>query len=134
GAAAHDYTIERFARYGIGADRIKFAANRPEAQYLKTYDEIDIALDPFPFNGDNTTCDALWCGVPVVTLAGNSFISRRGVSHLSAVGLSQLIASSPSQYAAKAVSLAVDLTALESLRSTLRQRILKSPLCDVASF
>lgn len=126
--------LNRFARCGADPAQLEVATKRPHDEYMKLHDRIDIVLDTFPFNGDNTTCDAMWCGVPVVTLAGNSFVSRRGVSHLSTIGLAELIANTTDEYVAKAVELAGDLPRLAQLRSSLRDRMLRSPLCDATAF
>jgi predicted O-linked N-acetylglucosamine transferase (SPINDLY family) len=91
---------------------------------------IDIALDTFPYNGDTTTFDALWMGVPLVTLSGEAFVSRRGVSHLNAVGLRDLVASSSEEYVRIAVDLARRPEQLQLLRTSLRERMRASALCD----
>jgi protein O-GlcNAc transferase len=122
--------VELFSSLGLEPDRIEFAGYAPTADYLRTYDQFDIALDPYPYNGGTTTCDALWMGVPVVTLAGKHAVARAGASLLSNVGLPELIASSPGEYVAIACGLAGDLPRLGQLRATLRDRMKASPLCD----
>lgn len=119
---------ERFAVHRIGPENLSLVAPQPRPQYLELFHQIDICSDPFPFNGDNSTFDAFWMGVPVVTLAGNAFVSRRGVSHLSNVGLSELIGNGPEEYEAIAVNLAADLPALAGIRAGLRERLRRSPL------
>jgi len=94
------------------------------------FNHVDIVLDTFPYNGDTTTCDAMWMGVPVVTLEGNAFHSRRGAGLLSCMDLQDLIAQSPESYVQSAVELAKDLPRLVQLRSTLRDRLAKSPVTD----
>jgi len=127
--------IERFTRSGLDPARVVLAPRLSRGEYLRLFSErIDIALDPFPYNGDTTTCDGLWMGVPQVSLAGNAFVSRRGVSHLSNVGLADLVAKSPEEYLHKAVELANDLTRLAELRSGLRQKMAASPLTDGARY
>jgi predicted O-linked N-acetylglucosamine transferase (SPINDLY family) len=119
------------SRHGIGAERLLLldkAATRFE--YLKRYLEIDLCLDPFPYNGVTTTCDALWMGVPVLTLAGRTTVSRQGVRYLRSVGLEGLIAQSPAAYVPTATELAGDLARLEGLRCGLRERMRVSPLMD----
>ena len=106
----------------------------PMRQYLEQYRQVDIALDPFPYGGGTTTCDALWMGVPVISLAGDRAGSRTGVSLLSNVGLTDFIADSPGQYSAIAAKWAANLPALSTLRNTLRQRMLASPLMDSKTF
>jgi len=94
----------------------------------------DIALDPFPFSGTTTTCFTLWMGVPIVSLAGNSHVSRVTASMLTATGLASLVAVSEQQYVAIATGLAADPERMKSLRRTLRQRMLGSPLTDARKF
>jgi predicted O-linked N-acetylglucosamine transferase (SPINDLY family) len=123
------------AAEGIDPYRIIFMGVKPLREYLDTYAQaIDIALDPFPYNGGTTTCDALWMGVPVVTLAGQRAVSRAGVSLLNNVGLPELIAQSPEQYVALARDLARDLPRLSQLRAELRPRMRNSPLMDATRF
>jgi predicted O-linked N-acetylglucosamine transferase (SPINDLY family) len=127
--------LQMFADNGIGADRLRLIEYDPSlADHLQRYSEIDIALDAFPYCGTTTTCEAMWMGVPVVTLAGKIHVARVGVSLLSNVGLTDLIAPDRDQYVTIACGLAQDAEKLKSLRSTLRQRMRASPLCDEASF
>ena len=95
---------------------------------------FDIALDPFPYNGGVTTCDALWMGVPVVSLRGETSVARGGASILSNLVMAELIARSPQQYVSIATSLASDLPRLSALRRELRQRLADSPITDAARF
>ncbi len=104
------------------------------AEYLATYHQVDVALDPFPFSGSVTTCDALWMGVPVVSCPGETFASRHSLSHLSSVGLTETIARDLKEYVELAVSLAGDQPRLAALRAGLRQRMAASPLCDGKRF
>ena len=104
------------------------------SDYFALYRQIDIGLDPFPCNGGTTTCDALWMGVPVVTLAGRTAVGRGGVSVLRNVGLPELIAETPEQYVQIAAALAGDLPRLAELRRTLRERMRASPLMDAPRF
>jgi predicted O-linked N-acetylglucosamine transferase (SPINDLY family) len=99
-------------------------------QYLEQYRGVDIALDTYPYNGHTTTCDALWMGVPVVTLSGTIHVSRAGVSVLSNVGLERFIAPTAEQYVGCAVAAATDLASLAELRLSLRERMRRSPLID----
>jgi protein O-GlcNAc transferase len=120
-----------------GVDQSRIDLRGPvagQANHLALYGEMDIALDSFPYHGTTTTCDALWMGVPVITLAGQTHVSRVGVSLLSNVDLPELIANDPERYIAIAVSLAGDATRLKELRSTLRQRMAGSPLMDAEGF
>jgi predicted O-linked N-acetylglucosamine transferase (SPINDLY family) len=119
-----------FAAHGIAGARIDFIGRKPRDEYLQLHQAIDIGLDPFPYNGGVTTCDALWMGVPVVTLAGRRYVSRQGVSLLSNVGLSGWIAETPEAYVEIATRWARDPTGLGRVRSGLREVLRASPLCD----
>jgi protein O-GlcNAc transferase len=120
--------------FGVDAGRVSFQEYLPLERYLEAYHEIDIVLDPFPFSGGTTTCDALWMGAPVVTLRGASAISRGGASILNNVGLGRLVAGSGEEYRRIAVELGEDLEGLENLRGTLRERMVSSPLMDGGRF
>ena len=98
--------------------------------HLTVYNEIDIALDSFPYNGTTTTCEAMMMGVPVITLTGNAHRHRVGDSLLNAVGLSDLVAKTEDEYVDIARRLAADPHRLVDLRKTLRQKLLASSLCD----
>jgi predicted O-linked N-acetylglucosamine transferase (SPINDLY family) len=95
---------------------------------------VDLCLDPFPYNGVTTTCDALWMGVPVLTLAGRTCVQRQGCSILRNVGLDELVAETSAAYEQLAVRLAGDLPRLAGLRAGLRQRLERSPLMDAVRF
>ena len=115
----------------IDADRLDFVGNQePWEDFVKGYHEADIALDPFPYSGWITTCDALRMGIPVVTLSGETSVGRGGASILANLGLPELVAQTPEEYLDIAVSLAHDLPRLSALRSTLRERMERSPLRD----
>jgi predicted O-linked N-acetylglucosamine transferase (SPINDLY family) len=119
--------------FGDVASRVEFdPTDRPLEQHLALYNQIDIALDPFPFNGSTTTFEALWMGVPVVTLAGHSFMSRWAAGMLSKIGLTELIATTPEDYIDHIASLAADKPRLAALRAGLRERVARSALCDGA--
>lgn len=122
--------VEMFAGHGIEPGRVEWQSFAAYGDYLAAYGEVDLALDPFPFSGSATTCEALWMGVPVITCPGDTFASRHSLSHLSNVGLSETIASSMNQYVELATSLAADLPRLAALRAGLRGRMAASPLCD----
>jgi protein O-GlcNAc transferase len=123
-----------FAALGVDTARVEFAPQNTFAEYLAAYHQIDIALDPFPFAGGITTCDALWMGVPVITCPGETFASRHGLSHLSNIGLTETIARDLDDYVAIAASVAADLPRLAALRAGLRDRLSASPLCDGKRF
>jgi hypothetical protein len=103
-------------------------------EHMNRYNSIDIALDPFPYNGTTTTLDALWMGVPVITLEGASHVGRVGVSQMSNLGLQEMIAHNQNEYVDIAVSLANDLPRIAALRAGMRPRMLASPLMNVARF
>ena len=123
-----------FNARGVMEERVEFVGFLPRWEYLKLDQRIDIGLDPFPFNGMTTTCDALWMGVPVVTLPGKMPVSRAGLSLLSSVGLGELAASSEEDYVRIVGELAGNLPRLADLRATLRPRMLGSPLMDAPRF
>ena len=124
-----------FAGRGIDPQRLDLVPRDPSAMgHLRWYDQMDISLDTFPYHGTTTTCEALWMGVPVVTLAGRTHVSRVGVSLLSNMGLGDLVADSPDLYVQIAVSMAQNRSRLQELRSTLRQRMQRSPLMDAQRF
>ena len=124
-----------FAAHGVESNRIEPIGSVPSAaEHLGLYGRIDIALDTFPYHGTTTTCEALWMGVPVVTLAGRTHASRVGVSLLSNIGLRFLATTDRSQYIAAAASLAADRHRLAELRATLRDRMLRSPLMAAPAF
>jgi len=120
-----------FAAYGIEEERLDLRGKTPDvAAHFEQYSEMDIALDTIPRTGGTTTADALWMGVPVVTLAGRRFIERLSATMLSAVGLDELIATDSRDYIAKAVGLAKDPERRMRLRAGLRSRMAGSELCD----
>ncbi len=124
-----------FAGHGVAPGRIDFLAwIESEAGHLGAYGEIDIALDPFPYNGTTTTCEALWMGVPVVSLGGDWHQNRVGASLLHRVGLDGLAADTAAAYVDATARLAGDLESLTTLRTGLRQTMADSPLCDAARF
>jgi protein O-GlcNAc transferase len=127
--------IEFFDSRGVPADRLDIRGSQPDFRsHLETYNQVDIALDSFPYHGTTTTCEALWMGVPVVSLAGQTHVSRVGVSLLSCVGLPELIAQSPEEYVSIAAGLAGNLPRLAELRRTLRGQMRESPLMDGPGF
>lgn len=122
-----------FEGEGIGADRVTLLPVEGALRdHLARYHGMDIALDPFPFNGTTTTFEALWMGVPVIVLRGDRHSARVGASILANAGLESLIAASLDDYVALGVRLAGDAGRLAELRSTMRDRIAASPLRDAA--
>jgi predicted O-linked N-acetylglucosamine transferase (SPINDLY family) len=129
-----EHIHDSFARRGIVPQRLTLADRRPRPEYLKLINTVDIALDPFPFNGHTTTCDSLWQGVPVVTLAGQNYVSRFGSSAHNQLSLLDLVAKDPREYVSIATGLASDQSRLQELRASLRDRMKQSPLLDFAGF
>ncbi|HEY2342123.1 MAG TPA: tetratricopeptide repeat protein, partial [Chthoniobacteraceae bacterium] len=122
--------LERWSRRGISSDQVDFVGRQSWSDYIASYQNIDVALDPFPFGGGMTTCDALWMGAPVVSLVGKTAVGRGGRSILSNLGLPELIAGTPEDYVSVAVELVGDLPRLCGLRASLRGRVEGSPLRD----
>jgi len=125
---------ERFMKAGILRDRIQLVTRLPRQQYFETYHGIDIALDPFPYNGGVTTGDALWMGVPVLTVAGASYSSRQGVTQMLALGLPEFIAEDPDALIPLAKMWMNRRPELAQLRMTLRERLQNSPLADIPRY
>jgi protein O-GlcNAc transferase len=118
---------------GISGDRIELRGETTDFRsHLAVYDSFDIALDPFPFNGSTTTFEALWMGIPVVTLLGRTMVSRWAASILTPLGLSELVATSPSDYVEICRRLASDSGRLGAWRRGLRDHVASSPVCDGA--
>jgi predicted O-linked N-acetylglucosamine transferase (SPINDLY family) len=115
---------------GIPEQRLRFAGAVPPREYLAAYSDIDIALDPFPYNGGSTTLDTLWMGVPVVTLAGRMAVQRCGASLLTAAGLPDLVANTPEEYIKTALFLVQAVQSAPDLRRNVRQALQSSPLMD----
>jgi predicted O-linked N-acetylglucosamine transferase (SPINDLY family) len=126
---------ERLARAGVERERFEFAAHAPSVrEHLGMYARVDVALDTFPYHGTTTTCEALWMGVPVVSLVGDRHASRVGLSVLRAAGLESLATRDEDQYVARAVGLASDAPGLAKLRAGMRERLRASALMDGAGF
>lgn len=119
---------------GVAAERIESTRFHSEVPHGLQFSGVDIALDPFPYNGVTTTCELLYFGVPVISLRGRNCVSRSGLTILSTLKLSELVASTPEQYVDIAVKLANDLDRLEQLRAGLRDRFERSPLRDEKTF
>ena len=134
GGVARQRVLDSFASFEIDPQRIQFVPRHSRSDYLQTYRDIDIVLDTFPYNGHTTTLDAMWMGVPAVTLAHRRPVGRVGTSLLTNVGLTELIAENPEQYVSTAMRLADDLAALAALRAGLRRRLEVPPLMDGRGF
>jgi predicted O-linked N-acetylglucosamine transferase (SPINDLY family) len=126
--------INEFASHRVDPQRIECLGWSSHETLLAEYGRINLALDPFPYNGGLTTCEALWMGVPVITCPGETFASRHSMSHLSTIGLTETIARNLDEYVELAVSFATDLPRLSALRAGLRERMAASPLCDGKRF
>jgi protein O-GlcNAc transferase len=134
-ASARQRLTGQFAEQGIAAERVEILGHIVDPRrHLELYGQVDVALDTYPYHGTTTTCEAMWMGVPVVTLAGRTHVSRVGVSLLSCVGLEELIAQSAEEYISIAARLAGDLARLAELRRVLRARMRASPLMDAPRF
>ncbi len=132
------YVQERFKQRlllkGIDPRRVELQGALTRAAYLAAHNEVDVILDTFPYPGGTTTCEALWMGVPTLTLAGNTLLARQGASVLHAAGLDDWIVDSHEAYIQNAVAYASDLPMLAALRAGLRTQVLASPLCDAPRF
>jgi len=128
-------TKERFSNYGVNADRLLFKTILDDRdEHLATYNQVDIALDTFPYPGVTTSVEANWMGVPVLALRGNSFLSATATSIANNAGLDDWVASDTEDYVNKAIQFASNLDQLALLRSSLRNRVLDSSLFDSPRF
>ncbi len=127
--------LELFRSHGVCEDRLLLIGSVPRhTQHLALYSKVDLALDPFPYCGTTTTCEALWMGVPVVTLAGNCHVARVGASLLRGLDLAAFVSTSEDDYVERAVKIAADVQKLRSLRLELRSSLEKSSLLNAAAF
>lgn len=129
-----DYLLARLKKVGIDSSRLMLLEPESRAAYLRTYEHIDIALDSFPYPGGTTTCEALWMGVPTLTLAGNTMLSRQGASLMTAAGFPEFVATSVSDYIEKALLLGQDIERLAGLRQGMREQIKHTSVFDSARF
>lgn len=125
---------EHLEQLGLGNERVEIVGRTSKEEHMATFSRVDIALDTFPYHGTTTTCDTLWMGVPIITLAGKSHVSRVGLSLLSRMGLDEHIAPSLDKYIEKAVRLANSGEELRGFRQSLRTKFQNSGLCDGVSF
>jgi predicted O-linked N-acetylglucosamine transferase (SPINDLY family) len=133
--ATRDNVVAFMGRHGIGADRLQLVARIDHRDgHLALYNEIDIALDPFPYNGATTTCEALWMGVPVVSQRGRTHASRMGASILGAAGQAGWVTEDDAAFVCTAAQLAADVEGLASWRRHARERLRASPLLDEPGF
>ena len=135
GAAAREHFLGRLERGGIARERVEIVTyTRGLDEHLALYARMHVALDTVPYNGTTTTCEALWMGVPVVTLEGDRHAARVGSSLLRSVGLDELVARDPADFARIAAQLAGDRSRLAAFRAGLRDRIAHAPLTDAAVY
>ena len=133
--AVVDQWRKRFAVHGVGPERLELDGRRlPVGEHLAVYGGVDVALDAFPYNGTTTTCEALWMGVPVVTLLGEAHVGRVGASLLTHLGEPGWIARTEAEYVGRVLELVSDLPRLAAVRAGLRERMAKGPLCDGVGF
>ena len=125
---------DAFAVHGVAPERLELRGPSGHRAFVGEYNGIDIVLDPFPYSGGLTTCEALWMGVPTVTMPGEIFASRHSVSHLSNAGLADWVAPDVAAYVELAVQKATNIAALARLREGLRAQVKASPLCDALRF
>ena len=134
-AGNREHVQQAFAALGIAAERLELMTWAEQTDsHLDVYNRIDIGLDSYPYNGATTTCEALWMGVPIVSLCGETHASRMGLSILGAAGLAELVADSDAGFVALAVALANDRVRLADLRAGLRERLRSSPLMDAPAY
>lgn len=131
---ARERVLRVFVDKGVDARRIEFRDRLSKDEFRALHREVDAALDSYPCNGGGTTCETLWLGVPVISLAGEAFQSRAGLSLLSTVGLPELVARNSAEYLAIAGDLAQDQERLQRLRAGLRDSMRRSPLCDAPAY
>ncbi|CAM3542828.1 Poly-beta-1,6-N-acetyl-D-glucosamine synthase [Bordetella sputigena] len=122
------------AGYGIEPERVRMEGQSPHYKLFEAYNDVDVALDPWPYSGGLTTCEALLMGVPVVTLPGPTFAGRHSATHLANVGMPELVVSNWDEYRARVLGLVSDLSSLATIRRHLRQVLLESPVCDAPRF
>ena len=134
GASSNTHLKQAFAEYGIDVNRVELLSPVGYREYFSLYADVHIALDPFPYNGGTTTLDALYMGVPVITLAGRSGMARAGVSILTNAGLTELVAREPEEYVQLAIDLSRNRSRLSELSAGLRERLTRSPLMDAPRF
>ncbi|MBC5781645.1 tetratricopeptide repeat protein [Ramlibacter sp. USB13] len=129
-ARTRDAFVQRLRRHAIDPERVHLHGQLPRPAYLAAHADVDLLLDTFPYPGGTTTCEALWMGVPTLTLRGDRMLARQGAALLAAAGLPEWVAQDPHEYVEKAVRFAGDPQALQALRAGLRAQVRRSPLFD----
>ena len=128
-------TFKRFEKHKINKNRLILQGeSRTRKELLEVYNKIDIALDPFPFQGNTTTCEAVWMGVPVITLKGNRYIFHFGESINANLNMHEWIAEDSKEYVSKAIKFSSDINQLSKIRMNLRKIALQSPVFDAQRF
>jgi len=133
-ASVREHYRREFERFGIESERVEFVGWKSRKQHLLLYSSIDIALDTYPYQGTTTTCEALWMGVPVISLLGRHHASRVALSILSRIGMEFFVAREPQEYISKAAALANNPESLSRIRASMRSRMLGTSLCDPVRF
>lgn len=125
---------ERLVALGLPMDRVELLPPLPRSDYFQAYSEVDVALDTFPFPGGTTTTEALWMGVPTITLGGNTMLARQGLALMSAAGMPEWVVRSVDEYIDKAVQICANPALITSIRQEIRARVQMSPLFDTRLF
>ena len=133
-SASRQLLLEKLQQHGIAAERVMLIEPSSREAYFAAHAEVDMMLDTFPYPGGTTTCEALWMGVPTITLAGETMIARQGASILACAGLTDWVAADVADYVEKAVHMTHDLAQLAKLRARLREQVTQSPLFDAPRF
>ncbi len=129
-----EHYLRQFEQFGVEPQRVYISGWENQFEHLQMYNQVDIVLDSYPWNGHATTCEALWMGVPVISLVGESHVSRFGLTILTCLDMQFFAASTSAEYVAKATALAQNLDALADIRASMRQRMTASILCDANAF
>jgi predicted O-linked N-acetylglucosamine transferase (SPINDLY family) len=132
--ATRERVNDLFAEQAVDPARVEFIGRKPRDGYLSLYDRIDVCLDTVPYNGHTTSLDAIWMGVPVVTLVGDTVVGRAGLCLAENLGMPELVARTPEEFVARAIDLAAELERLARLRRDLRGRLERSALMNAPRF
>ena len=132
--AAVKVFVQRFKQLGVALDRLEFRGPSSLSDMMAEYADVDIALDPAPYNGGTTSLQAMWMGVPVLTIEGGHFVSRMGASFMQAAGLPEWVAKDAADFVRRAVALSQDRAALLKLKIGMRERLLALPAWDIDAY